>query len=302
MKIIEKNCIVCNNIHTKKSETCGNKDCHYRLIAIRQVGKKRIPHLHSEETKKKISKTRKERIDSCQIKNWNDGLTKETDNRLKLSGEKISKIHIRDYATGKRIPVKHSEAYKKKLSEKWCSNNPNKTGNNFRNKKHTEKTKKMMSENCHFRKNKGKTNIEIYGIEKAKEIKEKHRLATIGSRHHFYGKKLTREHIRKILLRREMSSLEKKFNDICIRHNLPYKFVGNGKFFIENKNPDFINTIDEKIVIEVYCRKHKKNISGILDIDKWKNERYSLFEKYGYKTLFFDETQIYDDIVLKAIS
>src|SRR3972149_7683531 len=47
------------------------------------------------------------------------------------------------------------------------------------------------------------------------------------------GRKKTKEHIRKILRKRPMSSLEIKMQNIVDKNNLPYKFVGNGKFFLK---------------------------------------------------------------------
>ena len=97
-----------------------------------------------------------------------------------------------------------------------------------------------------------------------------------------------------------MSSLENKFKSIIEKYNLPYKFVGNGKLFIERKNPDFVNTDGEKIVIEIYARRHKEKMLN-MTVSKWKSQRKSLFTKYGWKTLFFDETQIDEKRVLRRL-
>jgi len=105
---------------------------------------------------------------------------------------------------------------------------------------------------------------------------------------------------RKSLLRRPMSSLEVKFDEICKKNNLPYTFVGNGKFFIERKNPDFINTNGEKVAVEVYCRRHKEIIPKI-NVEEWKKERTMTFEKYGWKIIYFDETQLKEDIVVQCL-
>lgn len=161
-------------------------------------------------------------------------------------------------------------------------------------------------------------------IETKEKIRQKRKLQiNIGNK----GKKLSEEHIKKLSLshlgykksretiikslgRRMMSSLEKKFSDIVLNNNLPYKFVGNGKFFIENKNPDFINTNGEKIAIEVFYSKHKMLISnkdkfGIgFDsslLQKYKDERIKIFNKYGWEIKFFDETQVKEDIILKTL-
>ena len=142
--------------------------------------------------------------------------------------------------------------------------------------------------------NKGKTYEEIFGIEKANEIKNKLTLAN-------KDKKLSPERIRKSLQRREMSYLEIKMNEIIQKNNLPYKFVGNGDFMIERKCPDFVNTNGEKKVIEVFGTRHKNRFrSG--GVDSWMKERSELFSKYGYKTIFFNEKEVSsENTVLKKL-
>lgn len=104
------------------------------------------------------------------------------------------------------------------------------------------------------------------------------------------GIKPSKETIRKILRRRPMSGLEQKVQNVITKYNLPYKFVGNGKFFIERKNPDFININGEKTAVEVYCRKHKENIRK-LSVDNWKKERQEIFSKYGWSIIFIEDWQ-----------
>lgn len=103
------------------------------------------------------------------------------------------------------------------------------------------------------------------------------------------GRILTREEIKKCLKRRPMSSLEIKIQNIINKHSLPYKFVGNGKFFIERKNPDFININGEKRAVEVYTRRHKDYFSG--GTEQWKKERQKLFSKYGWEIIFIEDWQ-----------
>ena len=111
----------------------------------------------------------------------------------------------------------------------------------------------------------------------------------------------TKEAIRKSLLRHPISSLETRFQQIVDKHELTYKYVGNGKFFIERKNPDFINVNGEKKAVEVYARKHKEKLRN-MSIEEWKNERQEIFAKYGWEIIFFDETQLNkDEDVLLAL-
>lgn len=110
---------------------------------------------------------------------------------------------------------------------------------------------------------------------------------------------LTKEQIRNILRRRIPSCLEKQFQNIINKHNLPYKYVGNGKFFVERFNPDFINTTSEKVAIEVYARYYK--LKRPESIEEWKKKRAEVFKSYGWKLLFFDETEISEKNVLGAL-
>lgn len=95
---------------------------------------------------------------------------------------------------------------------------------------------------------------------------------------------------KKILGKRKMSSLETRVREAIEANKLPYKFVGNGKFFIERKNPDFINTNGEKIAIEVYARRHKENFTNG-GIKVYRRTREKIFGKYGWKIIFIEEWQ-----------
>lgn len=114
------------------------------------------------------------------------------------------------------------------------------------------------------------------------------------------GYKPTEEQIKKVLRRREMSSLEISFNKIINENKLPYKFVGNGEILIGRKNPDFVNVNGRKIAIEVFYTKHKIKFRET-DIDTWKNERAKIFNQYGWTLLFFNETQVNNDDVLREL-
>lgn len=116
------------------------------------------------------------------------------------------------------------------------------------------------------------------------------------------GKKLppySKERIRKSLQRRIPSSLEEKFQKISHKYNLPYKFVGNGSFILGNYNPDFININNKKIAIEVYDRYYKKR--NYISIEEWRKKRAKIFKEFGWKIMFFDETEVNEDYVLSKL-
>jgi len=144
----------------------------------------------------------------------------------------------------------------------------------------------------HFRKHSEETKRKISLKNKGNQfwLGKKHKLESIKKmREAHLGKKLTKEHIRKALCRRKISSLEKRVLVVIKKYNLPYKFVGNGKFFIERKCPDFVNTNGEKKAIEVYSRRHKGLFKG--NVEKWKEERQKIFAKYGWKIIFIEDYQ-----------
>ena len=176
------------------------------------------------------------------------------------------------------VGTKHTEEAKikislaqkgRKQSQEWINNRVTARKNNGR-KWISEEQKKKMSDNSAHNK---------YWLGKKRVFSE--------------------EHIRKCLMRKDKSSLEKKFEDICIKNSLPYKFVGNGEFFIERKNPDFINCNGEKIAVEVYYRKHKEMFRN--GLENWKSERQKIFNKYGWRIIYFDEMQVNEDNIIKQL-
>jgi len=117
--------------------------------------------------------------------------------------------------------------------------------------------------------------------------------------HALRGKKRSAQAIKNVMRRRIPTSLEIKFQRIVDKYGLPYKYVGDGSFILENCNPDFINTNGKKIAVEVFARYYKSR--GGRSIEEWKEKRSKIFGKYGWKVAYFDETQITDKIVLKTL-
>lgn len=111
------------------------------------------------------------------------------------------------------------------------------------------------------------------------------------------GKILPRETIRKMLKRRYKSGLEIKLEKIIQKYNLPYKFVGNGKFFIENINPDFVNTNGEKKALEVYSKTHKNEFREGGE-EGWKKRRLEICKKYGWEMIFIEMRTINEANIL----
>lgn len=115
----------------------------------------------------------------------------------------------------------------------------------------------------------------------------------------FKGRKRPSWEVEKYMRRRSPTSLEEDFMGIVDEHNLPYAFVGNGQFIIEGLNPDFVNTNGEKIAIEVYAQYYKIRTFG--NIEDWKQKRSETFKKYGWDTIFFNETEVNNENVLAIL-
>jgi len=114
------------------------------------------------------------------------------------------------------------------------------------------------------------------------------------------GRKLTKEHIKNSLKRRKMSGLEEKVLRAIKKYNLPYKFVGNGKFFIERINPDFVNTNGRKLAVEVYWKRHKDQFRDGGE-KYWKEKRLQILNKYGWDIIFIEGTNLTENIILKSL-
>lgn len=98
------------------------------------------------------------------------------------------------------------------------------------------------------------------------------------------------------------SSYEKRIISIINKHNLPYKFVGDGSFLIDSKNPDFINTNGEKIALEVFHNYYK--IKNYGSIENYKKQRQEIFNNYGWRVIFLDEISMKqtDEEIYKQIN
>jgi len=140
----------------------------------------------------------------------------------------------------------------------------------------------------------------LRGQTRTGECKKRLSEQKMGIKNPMFGKKMTREQIRKFLRRRPMSYLEVKTQNVIDKYKLPYKFVGNGKFFIERKNPDFININGKKTAVEVYSKKQKDRFK-IGGTDGWRKERTDIFNKYGWKILFLEQKDMSEFYILNTL-
>jgi len=217
---------------------------------------------------------------------WNKG--KKTGSLSEEHRQKISKSHKGNLP--KNLTLLHSPEMRRKA------------GLANRGKKRSDETRKRISKALMGNRNalgaipwhKGLTN----------ETDERMRHMSEAHKGHIPWNKgktgvYSKEAMKNILRRRIPSSLEKKFQKIIDEYHLLYKYVGDGSFIIGHYNPDFVNTNNKKIAIEVYAKYHK--LKNNETIEQWKEERNKVFAKYGWKIIYFDETQIDENKILAIL-
>lgn len=253
---------------------------------------------------------------------WNKGLTKENNEVLNKNSKRgkgkhtsrrteFKKGHKPLFAGWKIFSKEHREnmskahrgrknpEHSKRMKELWENEGYRKNQLAQKKRQKKPKPKKLSREEC------GKLHSirmkELWQDDKyiAKMKKSRGREWKIKLSKSNKGRIRTKDQIKKMLRRRIPSSLEKQFLNIINSNRLPYKYVGNGTFFIENCNPDFININGDKIAIEVYSRYYK--LRNWKSIEQWKQIRKKMFDKYGWQLLFFDETQVKEPYVLGVL-
>lgn len=90
------------------------------------------------------------------------------------------------------------------------------------------------------------------------------------------------------------NSFEQKLIKIIEENRLPFRWVGNGKFWLTyngiNCNPDFIADKPMNLLIEVFSNHFK--IKNYGSVKNYLRARKQVFNHHGYKVVFFNDNQI----------
>jgi len=240
---------------------------------------------HTKEARKKIAESKKGK------RPWNKGkhCSEETkkkirENHADVRGNnnpmhdkhhtKESKRRISDAMSGENHPM-----YGKHLSIETRK----KIGEKSRNRPCSEETKRKISKI-----NKGKhyspsTELKKGNtLNKGRSLSEKTKEKLREARKH---QRIPKHHTKPELI----------FEHICKTYNLPFKYVGDGKFWIgkPSLNPDFIESNGKKIAIEVFGDYWhnpllNKNIREIATL----SFRKKILEKYGWELIVFWENEL----------
>ncbi len=127
----------------------------------------------------------------------------------------------------------------------------------------------------------------------------------------FYGKHKAEQIKEKIRDKRKNQKIPKSFTkperiliEIIKKHSLPYRYTGDGSFWIENINPDFVDCNGKKVALEVFGDYWHNPLMRIgLKWHKTEVGRKEIYKKYGWKSIILWEKDIYkgEKNILKII-
>lgn len=169
--------------------------------------------------------------------------------------------------------------------------------NSFWGKHHSEETKQKMGkakkgkytgENNH----KWKPKVKCICLECGKEFEVVPSVRIKGC-----GKYCCRICARKNLtLPKHKTKPERIFEVICKNYNLPFKYTGDGRFWIHNINPDFVECNGKKMAVEVFGDYwHSPLLNYNLREDKTLPYRKRILKSYGWKLIVIWERDLLRD-------
>lgn len=87
---------------------------------------------------------------------------------------------------------------------------------------------------------------------------------------------------------------EKRFQSICEILQLPFKYVGDGAFWVENINPDFVDSDGQKIAVEVFGDYWHTPLfrKKAYKIQRTEGYRKRVLRKYGWQLIVFWESEL----------
>lgn len=97
---------------------------------------------------------------------------------------------------------------------------------------------------------------------------------------------------------------ELKFIEIINKYKLPYKYVGDGKFWLEGLNPDFVNCDGKKICVEIFGEYwHSPLLIPKLSYARTFTGRMKIYKKYGWKCIILWESELKnEEIIMKKLN
>lgn len=89
------------------------------------------------------------------------------------------------------------------------------------------------------------------------------------------------------------NKLEQKLINIIKKYNLPYRYTGDGKFWVEDINPDFVECNGKKIAIEVFGDYwHSPLLNSKIKWSRTFEGRQKIYRKYGWSCIIIWEDEL----------
>lgn len=267
---------------TRKGKTSPLKGVPRSDEIKRKIREAKIGHPVSEETKRKISEANKgKKLSEEARKNISEGhkglkCSEETKKKIgdKNRGRAISdetKRYWSKIRKGRTLSIAH----RKRISE----------GN--KGKTRSEKTRRKMSEA-----KKRDNPMERPEVRAKSSASHKGKIPWMKGKHHTKeAKRKICEAVKHRRIPRHKTKPERIFEQVSKKNNLPYKYTGDGSFWIGKNpaiNPDFVECNGKKIAIEIFSYWHdplkrhcKVRYSATYE------GRKNILKKYGWKLVVF---------------
>ncbi len=110
-----------------------------------------------------------------------------------------------------------------------------------------------------------------------------------------YGMELER---RLPYLRARPTKPEQRFIELSRKYNLPFRYTGNGSFWVENTNinPDFVECNGHKVCIEIFGDYwHTPLFNHHIKFDRTEKGRKGILKKYGWKCIVLWQSALMAD-------
>lgn len=95
---------------------------------------------------------------------------------------------------------------------------------------------------------------------------------------------------------------ERWFEALCAKHGLPYRYVGDGRFWIEGVNPDFVNTNGRKVAVEIFGTYwHDPQRNPSVKYPQTLGGRKQILRQYGWDCIIIWENELEEESVLERL-
>jgi hypothetical protein len=110
-----------------------------------------------------------------------------------------------------------------------------------------------------------------------------------------YAEHIIRETRRSMMLR--PNKPEQRLIAIIKKHDLPYKYSGDGRFIVGNRCPDFLNCNGEKKVVEVFGRAYHSPSHSFFKIPYRRTYQGTIdhYKKYGFECIIIWDDELGDE-------